>query len=288
MNRLGVIGYPIGHSISPRFQNAAIRHLKLDAEYEAVEVAPDDLQSFVARFRSEGWLGLNVTIPHKQAIARIVDRLTDEARIIGAVNTLSMAEGEMIGDNTDARGFLRALANAGVEARGSHCLILGTGGAARALAYAMVKADAASVTVAGRSNSHTSSLLHDLGSAYPGADDLLRPAGWAEVTTCLPANISLIVNATSVGMLGGPAPMESPILPQALQSHHIVFDAVYNPMRTPLLEGAEAAGTRCIGGLDMLVCQGAESFRSWFGVDAPLDVMYDAARKAMEEICSLG
>ena len=263
MLKLGVIGYPISHSLSPRMQNAALRALSLDGEYSAIAVESADLLETVRGLLAQGFAGLNVTIPHKQAILPLMDELANSARVIGAVNTIVNLNGRMIGHNTDAAGFMRGLTNAGFNPAGARVLVLGAGGAARAVVYALSDAKA-SVVIWNRTHERAERLASDFG---------------ADAIDCLPmgtlSRFDLIINTTSIGM--SPHPDETPLqFPMGETPPQWVYDLVYRPRETRFLREARAAGARTIGGLDMLVYQGAEAFTLWTGRAAPVDVMRNA------------
>ncbi|HEU5317872.1 MAG TPA: shikimate dehydrogenase [Chloroflexota bacterium] len=274
----GVIGHPVKHSISPQFQQAAFDHLRLDVRYEAHEVAPEDVPSFLDRLRGGCWLGCNVTIPHKRAALEGADELPAEAREIGAVNTLIVDRARLIGHNTDAEGFLRALTDeARFEPRGTAAVLLGAGGAALAVAVGLARAGVRRLWIANRSIDRAHALAARLGDRVETAvlplDDgaLRRPLSEAQ----------LLVNSTSIGMSSGPAPGQSPLSSSLLGPHLLVYDLVYNPARTPLLEAADSTGARTLEGLPMLIYQGAASFERWTGRPAPVDVMMEAGRRAL-------
>jgi len=280
--KAGVIGYPLKHSISPQFQQPAFDALGLDVSYRAYETPPADLPAFVASLRAPEWLGCNVTIPHKQAVFSLMDEVTDEARLIGAVNTIIREpDGRLAGHNTDAEGFLRALTNdAGFDPAGAAVVLLGAGGAAPAVAVALLRAGAAHIWIANRTVERARALADALGrhfgsqrlAALPLAADALRSAL---------AGASLLVNSTSVGMAHGPAPAATPVPPDLLGPHLLVYDLVYNPAQTPLLAAAMQAGARTQPGLPMLIYQGAASFERWTGRPAPIDIMLQAGRQAL-------
>jgi shikimate dehydrogenase len=283
----GVIGYPLAHSISPRFQQPAFDHLGLDVSYRAYETPPGALAPFFASMRAGGWLGCNVTIPHKQAVFDLLDGVSEEARLIGAVNTVVCeADGRLSGHNTDAAGFLRALTeSAGYDPAGQGAVLLGAGGAALAVAVALLRAGASRLWIANRTLARAEALVSALGrhflrgrlSAVPLQAQALRgPIGEA----------SLLVNSTSVGMSHGPDPQGTPLPEPAgglLGPHLLVYDLVYNPARTPLLRAAEAAGARTQEGLPMLIYQGALAFERWTGRPAPIEVMMAHGRRALGE-----
>lgn len=258
---VGLLGYPIEHSVSPAMHNAAFAHLGLDWAYLPRPVLPDRLGEALRGLPALGFRGANLTIPHKEQALAYLDDVTPEARALGAVNTITIEDYRLVGHNTDADGFLAALTEAG----GQHqrAVVMGAGGAARAVVYVLRKLGVA-VTVANRTLERARRLSVDvcaldassLGAALKQAD--------------------LLVNATPVGMW--PAVEASP-LPEglALAPDLTVCDLVYNPVETRLLQQARLAGAKTISGLGMLVYQGAAAFRLWTGLAPPLEVMRQAA-----------
>ncbi len=278
---LGIIGFPIGHSISPVFQQAALDHHGIDATYRAWEVAPADLPVFLEGVRSPDFLGINVTVPHKEAVMSHLDSVDEWARLAGAVNTIQNASGKLVGYNTDGLGFLRALREAGsFDPEGRRVLLLGAGGSARAVACALAGAGASHLTVANRTLARAEALAdlvrsHGLSCSAISADPGDETLGGA----CREAD--LIVNCTTLGMLHGPGEGQSPLTKELIPARAFVYDLVYNPPETPLLREAAMAGASGLGGLHMLVYQGAASFEIWTGKKAPVDRMLDAARTAL-------
>ncbi len=269
----GILGDPVAHSRSPAMHNAAFRVLGLDWCYVPLHVVPARLEAALRGLAALGFVGTNVTIPHKEAVARLVDELTPAARAIGAVNTLTVqADGRLQGDNTDAGGALAALAEAGVEVAGRRAVVLGAGGAARAVAYALCGAGAY-VVLANRTPARATALAAALAPHAAGLEAIALSDAAALQRSI--AQAALLVNATSAGM--HPGPEVSP-LPDGvrLEPHLAVMDLVYAPRRTRLLADAAAAGCRTVEGLRMLVHQGALAFERWTGRPAPLDVMSHA------------
>ncbi len=275
----GIFGYPIRHSISPAMHNAAFEHIGIDAVYEAWETAPNDLAAGVAALRGENYLGANVTVPHKQAVMEHLDEIDDLATRIGAVNTIVNRSGRLIGSNTDALGFINSLSGeAGVSVSGLDVVLVGAGGAARAAAYALADEQAGTLTIANRTVERARSLAEELRRA--GVETTAFSIAAPEfMLACKRAD--LIVNSTSVGMLHGPAEGESPIPSDAISPGCVVYDMVYNPPNTPLLTDTERAGAQGVGGLPMLVYQGAAAWSRWTGREAPVEVMFQAAKDAL-------
>jgi shikimate dehydrogenase len=282
---VGVIGDPVAHSLSPTLHNAAFAALGLDWVYVAFPVPRGRGAGAVAAVPVLGLAGLNVTMPHKEDVAAACDDLTPDAAALHSVNTVvGRSDGRTLGDSTDGPGFLDALAEEGIEVGGKPVLVLGAGGAARAVVLALGRAGAA-VTVAARRPDATESAaaLAPGGRAVPlGA--LAAPTSPAIATRSAgigavdPAAFSLVVNATPLGMSGGdPLPVD----PEALHADQAVVDLVYHPADTPLLTAARAQGATAVNGLGMLLHQAARSFTQWTGQPAPLEAMRSAVTAAL-------
>jgi shikimate dehydrogenase len=274
-----LIGDPVEHTMSPAMHNAAFKKLGLDYLYIPFRVKPEQLSRAVAGLRALNVRGFNVTIPHKVSIIPRLDSLDPLAEKIGAVNTVVNDGGHLKGYNTDAEGFLRALTGRGIKPGGKNVVVLGAGGASRAISYVLAE-KGANLTVLNRkleldwAEDIARHIKKDLGRDVEVAE--LTP-GWLAPAL---ATADILVNATSVGM--SPASGKSPVPAELLKRRLIVFDIVYNPMMTKLLKEARAAGARVIGGIDMLAGQGALAFEKWTGQPAPLDLMRRAAFKMLE------
>lgn len=262
-----VIGSPIRHSLSPAIHNAAFRSLDLDWVYVALEVADGAVPAALDGVRALGIEGLSVTMPHKDAVAAGVDDLSDDARVLGAVNCVVRDGSRLTGHNTDGPGFLGGLrAAAGLDVAGARCVVLGAGGAARAVIRSLAVAGAADVAVVNRTP-------HRGEAAARLAGAVGRVGVADDVTTA-----DLLVNATSVGMgaePGAPAPL--PIAAELLHGGLVVADLVMHPVTTPLLQAAAERDATPVDGLGMLVHQAALAFELWTGVAAPLEAMTAAA-----------
>ena len=279
-SRLGIIGYPIGHSISPLFQQAALDHAGIDASYLAWEVKPEEVGEFVAGLRAPGVLGINVTVPHKEAVIPHLDEVDQWATTAGAVNTIVNREGRLTGYNTDGLGFLRALLEAhGFSPRGRRALVLGAGGAARGVVLALVREGVSHLTVANRTLSRAERLIQIAQDG--GVTSLAIPLAGSALDG-MAASADLIVNCTTLGMTHGPDEQGTPLDLKQIPPTALVNDLVYNPLETPLLRAASQAGAQVLGGIHMLVYQGAASFELWTGQPAPVEVMLEAATHAMQ------
>ena len=264
----GVVGFPVAQSLSPAMHEAAFRHLGMEAAYLPFEVPPEDLAAFLSAARLAGAAGLNLTIPHKEAAVPLLDRLDEDAARIGAVNTILPADDGLLGANTDWIGAARALEEAlGEPLAGKRASVIGAGGSARAVLHGL-RRSGAEATVFARDEARGAACAARFG------------AGCAPLDRLRGASADLLVNATPVGMAGGPAEGQSPASAEVVAAHEVVFDLVFHPRRTPLLELAAAAGKREVSGLRMLVLQGAAAFTRWTGRPAPLAVMARAAERA--------
>jgi len=266
--KLALLGYPLGHSLSPAMHNAAFKAVGLsDWRYEAMSIEPERLGEAVMVIRGEGYAGANVTVPHKETVLILLDGLTPVAEAIGAVNTLVKKDGRLIGHNTDAAGLLADLQAQGVVLSQRTVLILGAGGAARA-AIAALAGVGAGLRVAARRREQAESLQ----TIAPIEIFDRTPLGLRRAC----ADCALILNATPLGMTPNiattPWPMGTPFPPDAF-----VYDLVYNPVETRLVRQGRAAGLRAATGLGMLVEQGALAFELWTGKEAPRDIMRQAA-----------
>ena len=268
----GVIGDPVRHSLSPALHNAAFAALGLDWTYLAFEVPAGQGADAVAAMRVLGIDGLSVTMPHKDTVAAAVDELSPAAALLGAVNCVRRDGDRLIGENTDGAGFLRSLrTQAGVDPVGLRTVVLGAGGAARAVIVALA-ADGALVTVVNRSPvaaARAAALGEAAGSvAAEASGGLSRSAAVGGAETVRDADV--VVNATPLGMTDGdPLPVDAALLSDS----QIVVDLIYRPERTPLLEAAAQAGATTLNGVGMLLYQAAEQFTMWTGRDAPVDTM---------------
>ena len=282
----GIIGWPIAHSISPHFQQAALDALGIAAEYRPYAVPPDAaaVAAFVASLRAPGVAGINVTVPHKEAVIPYLDEIDEWAAAAGAVNTIVHRDGNLTGHNTDGYGFLRALREeAAFDPAGKRALILGAGGSARGVVQALLHAGIGSLHIANRTFARAETLAQlavDRGipaTPLPLSSDAISDTAAAS---------DLIVNCTSLGMTHGPAAAASPLPPSHIPAAALVYDLVYNPLQTPLLRAAQAAGAPTLGGIAMLVYQGAAAFELWHQRPAPVAAMLAAATAAMSELAT--
>ena len=287
---IGLIGYPIKHSISPYFQQTALDYYRLDIRYEAWETSPAQLQDMVNDLRKPQNIGANVTVPHKETVLPLLDEVDDLASSIGAVNTIVKKNDRLLGFNTDARGFIEALNKEGHFApEGKQVVILGAGGVARAVGFALVQRKVASLVITDgifeRARALVENLLRYTKGASSGSKDLepdVTIFQWQNLSSARTFdNCDLIVHCTTVGMKDSSQDGQSPLSLEVIPKGVLVYDVVYNPWLTPLLRLAQKAGANILGGLPMLVYQGAASFKLWTGKEAPFDIMFSKAQEIL-------
>jgi len=295
---VGVIGDPIEHSCSPQMHNAAFEQLSMDYVYVAFHVKAEDLKVAIDGFKALNIVGINVTIPHKQGVIPLIDELSREAELIGAVNTLVFKEGKIEGHNTDARGFIAAMKEEGVDVpKGKSVVVLGAGGSARAVVVSLALEDVKKISIANRTASKAIQLASDISKKTGieihgmGLDDEELPKAISES--------SLLVNTASSSMdLEHPLlinedwlavhEVTTPLPPfgrgTAERSEHsklVVYDIIYNPPETRLMKIAKEKGLKTVGGIGMLVHQGAIAFELWTGQYPPVDTMRRALMDAL-------
>jgi len=290
---IGLIGYPVKHSLSPYFQQAALDYHHLDIRYQAWEISPEKLESAIAKLREAQNLGANVTVPYKEAVLPLLDEVDDLADLIGAVNTIVKRDDRLWGFNTDAYGFIEALYKEGhFEPAGKEVVVLGAGGVARAVSFALVQRKVKSLVIVNRTFERAKTLTDGLKSYI--RDSSLGSRELETKVTALPwqslssgetlEHCHLIVNCTTIGMKYSPQEGQSPLSIELIPQNVLVYDLVYNPWPTPLLQLAKKAGANILGGLAMLVYQGAASFELWTGNKAPIDIMFSEAIEAFQEM----
>ncbi|MBM3497110.1 MAG: shikimate dehydrogenase [Armatimonadetes bacterium] len=275
---VGVIGFPVEHSLSPPMHNAAFAQLGLDWAYVAYRVEPQRLAEAIRGLVALGLVGLNVTIPHKQAAAELVDELDPAARALGSVNTIHNVEGRLRGHSTDGPGFVRSVEETGATLPGKVVTLIGAGGSARAVAHALVSAGVAELTLAARrpeKAEEVAALVTEHTGRPVGVVDLASPAARETVLRS-----DLVIDSTSVGM--HPNVEVPPVVPvDWLRPGQLVCDLTYNPRETCLLRAARAAGAEALDGTGMLVHQGAIAFEIWTGIEAPVETMRRALLAAL-------
>jgi shikimate dehydrogenase len=274
-----VIGDPIEHSLSPAIQNAAFGALKLDFVYTAFKVKPSEVGNALAGMRALGIVGLNVTMPHKEAVIPHLDWIDETAKFLNSVNTIHNQEGKLSGYSTDGIGALKALKENGSNPKGKRVLILGSGAAARAIAYTLVQ-ETDELVVLNRTVSEAKKLADTLKQKFNKkvVADSLSP----EIIKEKICDSDILLNTTSVGMK--PNLSQSLIAPNSLKPELTVMDIVYNPVETKLASDSKAAGAKVISGVEMLIYQGAASFEIWTGRQAPVQVMRKAALEQLNRM----
>ncbi len=279
--RLGVFGDPVAHSLSPQMQNAALRAFEINMQYARFHIRANELRSALRFIRELDFVGINLTVPHKIAGLTQIDVADESASRCGAVNTLRLHENKLIGANTDAEGFSRAVRSEfSIDLRDLRVMILGAGGGTgHAIAWQCALENCERLVLVNRTPAKTSALIDRLRPFFAeprvlGPVARLEAVRWDETAVRAQlADIDLIVNATPLGMNpSDPAPIPA----RLLAPHHIVFDCVYRPSKTALLRAADEAGARGANGLSMLLHQGALSFSIWFNREAPIEAMRSA------------
>lgn len=274
MKQLFVIGDPVAHSLSPLLHQAMLDQTGAAYRYDVRTVRPEELPAFVRWAKDGGCAGFNVTMPHKEAILPLLDEVDTTAASCGAVNTVCIREGRAIGHNTDGTGFLDSLAGQGFYPQGRTVLLLGAGGAAKAVGHALAAAGAGRIIVCARRLERAAALAAQLPGCGEGivlAQDAIQQAA---------AACDLLVNATPLGMAGSPAFARLDFL-QAMPPHAVVYDLVYHPRRTALLEAAARQGLRTVGGIDLLIRQAVRAFTFFTGETPDTAALYDALREPL-------
>ncbi|VAW39054.1 Shikimate 5-dehydrogenase I alpha [hydrothermal vent metagenome] len=274
---IGLIGWPVSHSFSPAMHNAAAQALGINWAYVPLQVAPDQVETAVSSLSALNFRGVNVTVPHKQAVMLLLDELDSSAKAIGAVNTIVVqANGRLTGHNTDWSGFLADLQAHNIPIAKRDCLILGAGGSARAVAYGLAHAGAR-VHILARRVAQVEAMIVDLRPYLPNASLSSHSLSHLpEIATSVSA--PLIINCTPLGMMPNLKTSPWPVS-LLIPANATVYDLVYNPRQTRLMQQAERAGCQAINGLGMLVQQGAKAFALWTGVEPDTAVMAAAISK---------
>ncbi|MBR2574083.1 MAG: shikimate dehydrogenase [Loktanella sp.] len=268
--RAGVIGNPISHSLSPKLHGHWLRRYGIDGSYDALQVAEDALERTLRSLPAAGYVGVNVTLPHKVAVLQIADQLTDRATLIGAANTLTFKDdGRIFADNTDGYGFLENLRQGapGWDAKSGPALVFGAGGAARAVIVSLIESGVPEIILTNRTRPKAESLRADFGAR-------IRIVDWVQAGSVL-SDAATVVNTTSLGMKGG---QEFRVPLDGLRSGTVVTDIVYTPLRTKFLDAAAEKGCVTVDGLGMLLHQGVPGFERWFGKRPEVD---DDLRRAI-------
>ncbi|MDS1030054.1 shikimate dehydrogenase [Bacillota bacterium LX-D] len=274
---MGIIGYPLKHSLSPIMHNVAFKALNLNYVYVPFPIKPDNLVQTIKFLPKLGIKGVNITIPYKEEILNFLDEISEDALLIGAVNTVVIKEEKMYGYNTDGNGFYQSLIAAGFNPDGKKVLIAGAGGACRAVAFTLCKKGISDLNLAVRSFTKAEALANDLNSHFSTDIKVTYIDNLTEEEV---SEADLIINTTPVGMYPQVNDL-APLKVKFLHSNQFVCDLIYNPFETKLLQEARKKGCRTLNGLGMLVYQGAEAFSYWTGQEAPIDLMSKAVLKSL-------
>jgi shikimate dehydrogenase len=278
---MGVFGWPVEHSLSPAMHNAAFAALRLPCVYVPFPVRPEEIGTAIRSLPALGIVGVNLTIPHKENVLPFLDEITDEAREIGAVNTVHCVEGRLLGDNTDGRGFYEPLRELGVTLSGKSVVVLGAGGAARSVVFRLVR-EGATVYLFNRTRERAERLVQSISDVgYPEGCVRILPEGEETALRRALGDAELLVNTTSIGMYPHHE-VPPPVPPDALPPDLMVYDLIYNPVETKLLQEARIRGCRTLTGVKMLVGQGAAAFQRWTGLWPPTDVMEAAVLRGLK------
>ena len=273
---VGLFGDPVDGNPTGVMEEAGFAAKGLNFRYITARVLPEDLPAAFSGAKAMNMRGLNLTMPHKISIIPLLDRLTQAAQIIGAVNTVVNENGVWVGENTDGKGFVLALQLAGADLHGKRVTILGAGGAARAIAVECALAGAAHIAIINRNQTRGADLVNLINDATSAQAEYIPWIGNVHI----PAETDILIQATCVGLGSNDKPA---IDYDSIHSNMVVSDVVFNPVKPAFLEEAEKRGAAVVSGIGMLVQQGAKNFKLWTGEDAPIDVMYEALKHEFEE-----
>lgn len=265
----GIVGNPVSHSFSPEMQTHAFQHLDLNAVYLPFPVKEPDLSKLLDAFWVMGVQGFNVTVPYKEKIVGLLSELSEEARFLGSVNTVRRTDQGWKGFCTDGFGFTRALTIKGIALQGKNIVLLGAGGAAKAISFALANAGVNQIVIINRTQEKASDLQKRLLDFNPSLNVSVNPTSHSAH--------DILINSTSVGMNGEDIPAAA----ELVLSSQLVIDIIYNPPLTALLKTAKNAGIAIYNGIDMLLYQGVEAFEIWTGKQAPVQVMFDSLKKSL-------
>ncbi len=280
MKRFAVIGNPIAHSLSPRLHNYIFQQLGINAKYSAIQCTQEKLPDFINQLCNSQLNGLNVTLPLKQAVLPLLDVVDEHSKAIGAVNCIKVKNGKLIGHNTDWIGFIQALQNAKIEISGGTCLIIGAGGVARSVAYAVALCNVNKMFIINRSAERANELIKQLKTHF--FDTEIKIAKWNEIDKH-ELHQALIVNCTSVGM--APNVEDYPVLKKYLLPSQTIIDVIYSPFQTKLYQVGQSMGAKTLSGLPMLIYQALNSLAIWFGKPISEKVHIDELQEFLKKYC---
>ncbi len=276
---VGIIGWPIEHTFSPSLHNAAFTEVGLDWAYLPLSVSPDDLEAAVDGIKAMGFMGFNVTMPHKKTVIEYLDGLSEEAILADAVNTVKRDDDRLVGHNTDGRGFIESLKiDADFLPEGKDALIIGAGGAARSVAISLAMSNVSSLTVVNRTSNKAKILTALIKDNFPECEVKVLSQNDEKIVSAK-KGCQLIVNATSVGMRGNPG---LPIDVSEIGAGHLVYDLIYDPVETEFLKRANELGAKTLNGTKMLLYQGMIAWEIWTGLKPPADKMIETLNYLME------
>jgi len=274
----GIIGYPLTYTLSPLMHNGAFEAKGLNYKYLPFVVEEKDLRAAVEGIKALKIRGVNVTMPHKEAVVGLLDELSPEARVIGAVNTINNESGRLVGYNTDGIGFIKSLQEEGFDPAGKTTIILGTGGAAKAVAVSLIQAGVSGIALIGRTPGKAEGLKAHLEENFEGIS--IKTLSFEDDLADTFQIGDLIINATPIGMKESgdllPVPLE------LISNRHLIYDLIYTPLDTALIKKAREKGARAANGLGTLIYQAAAAFEIWTGTSAPIDVMRHALMHGLE------
>jgi shikimate dehydrogenase len=275
---VGLLGYPVAHSLSPAMHNEGFRELGINAEYILMPTPPADLPNAVEKLRDPKYLGANVTLPHKTAVIPLLDDTSELSKKLGAVNTIVNRNGILFGDTTDVAGFIAAFEDEGHSFEGKSVAILGNGGSARTIAIGLpMQSKVRRITLIARSVAKAAALADEVRAIHSGLDvTAMTLDDYAQAR----GDYDIVVNTTPVGM--HPAVEETPLSADLLDPGQIIYDIVYNPLETRLLREARSKGCKTVGGLGMLIHQGKISFERWTGHDIRPEIFREGIRRKRE------
>jgi shikimate dehydrogenase len=277
MNRFAVIGHPVSHSLSPLMHNTAFQLLGIDSQYEKLDIVPSDLKNEIAKFRNSEWGGFNITTPLKEAIIPFLDKISDEANSIHSVNTVRNKDGKLFGTNTDILGIWHSLEPYQIRIKDQECVVLGSGGVAGSVLYVIAKyLRPKRIRIIARTEEKAIALQLRFGHKDIPID--VCSFSSSNLSTVIQESV-LIVNCTTVGMY--PNLQETPLPGIRFHNNQIIYDLIYRPMKTYLLQDANSQGATILDGLDMFIQQGAAAFHLWTGKDMPLPQIRQALEKAL-------